>query len=178
MRVCIVCAGNICRSPIAEAVFRTRLADAGLDQAVTVSSAGTGNWHAGDPADPRALSVLRASGYDGSAHRARQFQASWFQDIDLVLALDHANFADLRRLAPDDDARKKIRMLRSYDPAAEHEGDLEVPDPYFGANDGFAHVLRLVEDAAAGFTGQMTRQLAGPDDGDQDVGRPGGTRRP
>src|SRR5690554_1492436 len=107
MRVCIVCAGNICRSPMAEAVFRSRLDDAGL-KSVSVESAGTGDWHEGEPADPRASRTLRANGYDAAGHRARQFRASWFDDVDLVLALDRANYANLRSIAPDDDAAAKI----------------------------------------------------------------------
>ena len=75
-RVCLVCLGNICRSPMAEAVLRAELAAAGLDRAVVVDSAGTGDWHVGGPMDPGARSALARRGYDGSAHRARQFQAS------------------------------------------------------------------------------------------------------
>src|SRR3954454_21966139 len=86
-RVCFVCSGNICRSPIAEVVMRRLVEDEGLAGVVEVDSAGTGAWHEGDGADPRAVAVLDGSGYDGSAHRARAFEADWFADIDLVLAL-------------------------------------------------------------------------------------------
>ncbi|WP_376778568.1 low molecular weight protein-tyrosine-phosphatase [Phytoactinopolyspora halotolerans] len=151
-KVCVVCAGNICRSPMAEAVLRVRLANAGLSAHVEVSSAGTGSWHIGEQADPRARRTLQAHGYDAAAHRARQFTDSWFADFDLVLALDSANFADLQRIAPDDQARAKIRMLRSYasHDNGRHAADLDVPDPYYGGEDGFDHVLRLVEQAADG----------------------------
>ncbi|NDL60122.1 low molecular weight protein-tyrosine-phosphatase [Phytoactinopolyspora mesophila] len=159
MRACVVCAGNICRSPIAEAVFTEHLAAAGMAEYVRIESAGTGGWHVGEPADPRALATLRAHGYDASRHHARQFQASWFDDFDLVIALDRANAADLRRLAPVESARDKIRLLRSYDPAAHGTSDLDVPDPYYGDDSGFEHVLRLVEAAGAGFTAQIKAEL-------------------
>lgn len=151
MKVCLVCAGNICRSPMAEAVFRERLAEAGLDGVVTVESAGTGGWHAGEPADPRASRTLRSRGYDADGHRARQFEPSWFDRVDLVLALDSANRAHLERIAPDDTARQKIQMLRSFDPDADGRDQLDVPDPYYGGDAGFDHVLELVERAADGF---------------------------
>lgn len=159
VKVCVVCAGNICRSPIAEYVFNRRLVEAGLANQVTVESAGTGGWHVDEPADLRAVQVLHGNGYDAAGHRARQFRDTWFHEFDLILALDQANATDLRRLAPDDEARSKIRLLRSYDPAAKGS-DLEVPDPYYGADAGFDHVLQLVEQAAAGFVAQMAAQLA------------------
>ena len=98
-RVCFVCTGNICRSPMAESVFRARVAEAGLDGLVEVDSAGTGGWHEGDAADPRTVSVLEENGYD-SGHTARQFQPSWFARLDLVIALDAGHLKALRRLAP------------------------------------------------------------------------------
>lgn len=98
-RVCFVCTGNICRSPMAEAVFRAHVAEAGLAHRIAVDSAGTGGWHEGDGADPRAISVLEAAGY-ALDHRARQFQASWFERLDLVIALDAGHLRELRALAP------------------------------------------------------------------------------
>jgi protein-tyrosine phosphatase len=168
LRVCIVCAGNICRSPIAEVVFRSKLAEADLDDVVTVESAGTGGWHAGEPADPRAVQALRTGGYDPGSHRARQFEPSWFGHFDLVLALDHANRTHLERIAPDDAARRKIRLLRSCQSRDEGEdGDLEleVPDPYYGGTSGFDHVLRLVEEAADGFIEAIGAQELQPPTG-------------
>ncbi|HEY9410465.1 MAG TPA: low molecular weight protein-tyrosine-phosphatase [Jiangellaceae bacterium] len=147
-RICVVCAGNICRSPIAEVVLRHRLDEAGLSDRVAVESAGTGGWHAGDPADPRALEVLRAHGYDGSAHRARQFDRTWFDRFELVLALDRDNLADLHRIAPDEAAHDALQMLRAYDSAALDRGELDVPDPYYGDESDFEHVLDLVDRAA------------------------------
>src|SRR5208282_6096011 len=98
-RVCLVCLGNICRSPMAETVLRAALADAGLEDEVVVDSAGTGDWHIGQPMDAGARAALARRGYDGSAHRARQIQASWLAQRDLILAMDARNLTDLRRMA-------------------------------------------------------------------------------
>lgn len=158
-RVCVVCAGNICRSPIAEFVLRRRLDEAGLAELVTVDSAGTGGWHAGQHADPRALTALQRHGYDGSGHRARQFQRAWFADVDLVLALDRDNFADLSTLAPHDGARAKVQLLRSYDPDAVAADDTEVPDPYYGDATAFEQVLLMIERAADGFVTAVREEI-------------------
>ncbi|EKX62208.1 low molecular weight phosphotyrosine protein phosphatase [Streptomyces ipomoeae] len=157
-RVCFVCTGNICRSPMAESVFRARIEEAGLDGLVEVDSAGTGGWHEGDPADPRTVSVLEANGY-GSVHAARQFQASWFSRLDLVIALDAGHVKALRRLAPTTADAEKIRLLRSYDPAA--GDDLDVPDPYYGGMDGFEECLELVEAASPGLLTAVREQVEG-----------------
>ncbi|MEV6395333.1 low molecular weight protein-tyrosine-phosphatase [Streptomyces sp. NPDC051907] len=146
-RVCFVCTGNICRSPMAESVFRERVAQAGLDGVVEVDSAGTGGWHEGDGADPRTVSVLEANGY-GSTHSARQFRADWFGRLDLVIALDEGHLRDLRRLAPTPADAAKVRLLRAYDPGA--GSDLDVPDPYYGGLDGFEECLEMVEAASEG----------------------------
>ncbi|MEU2432235.1 low molecular weight protein-tyrosine-phosphatase [Streptomyces sp. NPDC007861] len=145
--ICFVCTGNICRSPMAESVFRARVADAGLDGLVVVDSAGTGRWHEGDGADHRTVSILRANGYE-SGHVARQFHAGWFERLDLVIAPDEGHLRELRRLAPTEAHAAKVRLLRSYDPAV--RGDLDVPDPYYGGMDGFEECLEMVEAASEG----------------------------
>lgn len=142
-RVCLVCLGNICRSPMAEVVLRQTFAERGLD--VVVDSAGTGNWHIGKPMDERALATLAAHGYDGSAHRARQFDPAWFAERDLIIVMDHENLRTIRRMAP---PGADVRLLRSFDPSAP-EG-AEVPDPYYGDEQGFVEVLRMIEAAAEG----------------------------
>src|SRR5947209_8543322 len=115
--VCLVCLGNICRSPMAEVVLTDELARAGLLGAVTVESAGTGDWHVGAGMHGAARDELTRRGYDGSGHRARQFQASWLARYDLVLALDRSNLAALQDMAPDPQTAGRISMLRSFDPA-------------------------------------------------------------
>ncbi|MFE9562659.1 low molecular weight protein-tyrosine-phosphatase [Streptomyces sp. NPDC006487] len=147
-RVCFVCTGNICRSPMAESVFRSHVADAGLSDLVEIDSAGTGGWHEGDGADPRTAAVLEAAGYE-PGHRARQFRASWFAGLDLVIALDAGHLRDLRALAPTPEDAAKVRLLRSYDPAAPAT-QTDVPDPYYGPLAGFEECLHLVEAASPG----------------------------
>ncbi|MCX5305004.1 low molecular weight phosphotyrosine protein phosphatase [Streptomyces sp. NBC_00160] len=147
-RVCFVCTGNICRSPMAESVFRAHVAADGLDTLVEVDSAGTGGWHEGDGADPRTIAVLEAAGYEQD-HRARRFRSSWFDRLDLVIALDAGHLRDLRALAPTAQDAAKVRLLRSYDPAAP-AAETDVPDPYYGPLDGFEECLELVEAASPG----------------------------
>lgn len=125
----IVCSGNICRSPIGEVVLRAKLAEAGIDN-VMVTSSGTGGWHVGDPMDPRAAAALRRRGYDGSAHRAQQFRTNW--ERDLVLAMDSGHLADLTRRGG----------------VAELFAEVDVPDPYYGEDEGFDEVLDQIEKAA------------------------------
>ncbi|MGC5567136.1 low molecular weight protein-tyrosine-phosphatase [Streptomyces sp. FR-108] len=155
-RVCFVCTGNICRSPMAESVFRARVAEAGLDHLVEVDSAGTDGWHEGDGADPRTVSVLGTNGYD-SGHAARRFRPDWFSRLDLVIALDAGHLRALRRLAPTRADAEKVRLLRSYDSAA--GADLDVPDPYYGGMDGFEECLEMVEAASAGLLAAVREQV-------------------
>ncbi|MFF2997432.1 low molecular weight protein-tyrosine-phosphatase [Streptomyces sp. NPDC057950] len=157
-RVCFVCTGNICRSPMAESVFRARIEEAGLDGVVEVDSAGTGGWHEGDGADSRTVAVLEAGGY-GSDHTARRFHAAWFSRLDLVIALDSGHLRDLRRLAPTPEDADKVRLLRSYDPAAGDDPD--VPDPYYGRLDDFEECLEMVEAASHGLLAAVQQELEG-----------------
>jgi protein-tyrosine phosphatase len=144
-RVVFVCLGNICRSPMAEVVFRHDLGRAGVGD-VVVDSAGTGGWHVGDPMDRRARAVLTEHGYE-HAHTAKQFTPQLFVERDLVLAMDEDNVRTLRRLSPGDAAAAPVRLFREFDPEAE---SLEVPDPYYGARDDFVEVLGLLRSASAG----------------------------
>jgi protein-tyrosine phosphatase len=134
--VALVCLGNICRSPTAHVVLEQRLTEAGLDDQVVVHSSGTGDWHVGDPMDRRAAATLTAAGYDPSRHRARQYDASWAGDHDLVLAMDADNLADLGGRS------ERVGMFRDLDPV---DPGADVPDPYYGGTDGFAIVLEMVE---------------------------------
>ncbi|MFV0134888.1 low molecular weight protein-tyrosine-phosphatase [Streptomyces sp. HMX87] len=157
--VCFVCTGNICRSPMAESVFRARVAEAGLEGLVEVDSAGTGGWHEGEGADPRTMAVLERNGYDLD-HTARQFHVSWFSRLDLVVALDAGHLRALRRLAPTEQDAAKVRLLRSYDPAARGAG-LDVPDPYYGGADGFEECLEMVEAASTGLLAAVRDHVEG-----------------
>ncbi|MEU9308169.1 low molecular weight protein-tyrosine-phosphatase [Streptomyces sp. NPDC048256] len=157
-RVCFVCTGNICRSPMAESVFRARVDDAGLEGLVEIESAGTGDWHEGEDADPRARSVLEEHGY-ALDHTARRFESSWFARLDLVIALDAGHLKALRLLAPTQKDAAKIRLLRSYAPAA--ADDLDVPDPYYGGLSGFEQCLEMVEEASTGLLAAVRDDVEG-----------------
>jgi protein-tyrosine phosphatase len=162
-RVCLVCLGNICRSPMAEMILRAEIDRAGLSGRVEVDSAGTGDWHVGGPMDRGARAELSRRGYDGSGHRARQFERSWFRRYDLVLAMDDSNLARLRRMAPDRESAERTAMFRSFDPALAGRGDgtdLDVPDPYGGGSEEFGLVFDLVLPAARGLAGQLRQVLA------------------
>ena len=150
-RIALVCLCNICRSPTAHVVLEQRLADAGID--AEVASAGTGGWHEGEPMDPRSAAVLREAGYDPSRHRARTFTRDWFVEHDLLLAMDHANAADMRELAPTVEDEARVVMFRSFDPDTS-DGD-EVPDPWYGGPDGFRHVLELIERTCDGIVAHL-----------------------
>jgi len=141
MRICFVCSVNICRSPSAEIVMRALVEREGLSDEIAVCSAGIGDWHVGERADPRSAELLTARGYDASTHRARQFRPEWFDDHDIVVAMDRSHLRDLRRMAGATQS-DKVRLLTSFGPQPTDE---DVPDPYYGGADGFAEVLDLVE---------------------------------
>jgi protein-tyrosine phosphatase len=149
-RICCVCLGNICRSPMAEAVLRAQLAEAGLADKVVVDSAGTGDWHIGDTMNGRARDQLTRAGYDGEAHRARQIDAYWLPERDLILAMDAANLRDLRALAAAADA-DRVRLFGEIGKL----GGRDVPDPYYGTADDFADVLALLETGMANLVAQL-----------------------
>ena len=138
MRLLFVCLGNICRSPTAEGVMRHLVREAGLEDEVEIDSAGTGGWHAGSPPDERATEAARRRGItlEGAARRV---EPADFERFDLILAMDAENLREIRSLAPDDEARAKVRLLRGP--------GLDVPDPYYGGPDGFDVVLDHVEAA-------------------------------
>ena len=155
-RILFVCLGNICRSPTAEGVMRALVTEAGLEDSIELDSAGTGAWHVGNPPDERAAETARARGIalEGAAREVRRED---FDDFDLLIAMDRKNLADLRRLAPDERARARIRLLREFDPASAGLGvdELDVPDPYYGGPRGFEDVLDLVHAACEGLLAQI-----------------------
>ena len=151
-RVCFVCLGNICRSPTAEAIMEHRLGFEEMGVHVEVESAGTGSWHAGHPPDERARDEATRRGIPMGG-TARQFEADDFVRFDLVMAMDADNAAVLRSLAPDDAARAKVHLLREFDPEA--HGDLDVPDPYFGGQQGFADVFDMVDRSVIALIGHI-----------------------
>ncbi|HEY5882848.1 MAG TPA: low molecular weight protein-tyrosine-phosphatase [Nakamurella sp.] len=153
--VCVVCTGNICRSPIGEQVLRRAVQEAGLADRVRVTSAGTGNWHIGSGAHHGSVRVLTESGYP-TEHVARQLTRADLTGIDLVLAADRDHRALVRRMLPEPD-RERVLLLRSFDPDA--DGD-EVPDPYYGPHQGFVEVLVMTVAAMPGVIDEIRRRLA------------------
>jgi low molecular weight protein-tyrosine phosphatase len=130
---------------MADVVLSQRVDDAGLAGRVTVTSCGTGDWHVGQPMDERAAATLRANDYDPSAHRAQQFSPAWLADNDLVLAMDGANLAEVRRAEAESDIQPepdRVRLFGDFDPV---EPGGEVPDPYYGGEQGFEEVLAMVD---------------------------------
>ncbi|MFJ6651827.1 low molecular weight protein-tyrosine-phosphatase [Microbacterium sp. NPDC091313] len=151
-RVVFVCSGNICRSPMADVVFRAFASSAGLTAHIASSSAGTGDWHVGERADQRTLDALERRGYDGSRHRARQFGMHDFDRSDLVVALDHSHERVLRGWARNDADVDKIALLMSFDAGAKA---LDVPDPYYGSPALFDDVLGMIEGASRALFRQL-----------------------
>lgn len=156
--VLFVCLGNICRSPTAEAVFRSLSAREASDLPLRIDSAGTANYHVGDPPDRRSQRAGAARGYDLSSLRGRQVEAADFERFDLLLAMDRANHAALLALAPPT-ARHRVRLFLSYAPGL---GLDEVPDPYYGGPEGFEQVLDLAEAASRGLLATIKQGRATP----------------
>jgi len=144
--VLFVCLGNICRSPTAHGVFESQVARAGLEAQIRVESAGTGAWHVGEPPDARAAAAARARGYRLDHLRARQVQEADFRRFDYLLAMDHQNLRSLESMVPAD-ATVRPGLFLAF---ARRHDEREVPDPYYGGDGGFRHVLDLVEDACEG----------------------------
>ncbi len=153
--VLFVCMGNICRSPIAEGVFRQRVAQAGLDHLIQTDSAGTHGYHIGSRPDTRAHAAAARRRYDLSGLRARQVTRQDIEVFDYVLAMDRDNLTYLNGLASADD-RKKPQLFLDY---ATNIALREVPDPYYGPEEGFELVLDLAEDASLGLLTHIQQRL-------------------
>ncbi len=155
-RVLFVCMGNICRSPAAEIIFRKQIHDANLTELVETDSAGTTDFHRGSPPDSRMAETLRRAGYE-IAGRARGIKHEDLDRFDLIVTMDEENLADVRRLDKSRQFHEKIRPMVSY---CKHHEDARVPDPYYGGQRGFDHVLRLLEDACSGLVREIGHRMA------------------
>ena len=150
--ILFVCLGNICRSPIAEGMFRHAAMQRNLLDLFTIDSAGLGSWHIGHPPDERAQAAMRLRGIDISGLRGRRISPADFEKFDLILAMDRANRDALLKQAPKE-RRDRIHLLMDYSPnLCVHE----IPDPFFGKNDGFAYVCELVDAACRGLLVSLT----------------------
>ena len=156
-RICFVCTGNICRSPMAEAIFRRLITLHCHEGRVAVSSAATGDWHVGERADARTIAALEARGYDATAHRARQFDPESFVDLDLVIAFDRGQERILKEWGSAEPDRAKVHLLMSFDPESSTAPD--VPDPYYSDAALFSTVLDTIERASLALFRQLEPAL-------------------
>lgn len=156
MRLLMVCLGNICRSPLAEGAVRAHLDHRGLDW-VTVDSAGTGGWHAGEPPDPRSIAVAATAGVDIRAQRARKLVQADFQHFDWLLCADRSVLRDVRAVAPAE-TRERVALLLEW---AGQGAGADIPDPYTGGPEGFRRVWAMVDAAAAGIVTRIASARAG-----------------
>ena len=150
--LCFVCTGNICRSPTAEGIVRTKIAGGPLAGSVLTDSAGTHGYHIGEAPDPRSASAAARRGYPLHDLRVRKFERIDFARFDLVLAMDREHRTFLARLAQPSQAHK-LKMMMTF---SRRFGEIDVPDPYYGGTEGFEHVLDMLEDAADGLLESLT----------------------
>ena len=142
IKILFVCLGNICRSPLAEGVFRQLVEEKGLSEYFEIDSAGTGAWHVGEPPDGRMQETASERGLDIAMQRARQFAAKDFSGYDHILVMDKGNLRDVLALDAEDAYGNKVRLFREFDP---EPGTFQVPDPYYGGDRGFTNVYEIVE---------------------------------
>jgi protein-tyrosine phosphatase len=153
--VLVVCTGNICRSPTGEGVLREMAKKRGLADRVRIASAGTHDYHVGDPPDPRSMKHASKRGYDLSRQRAAQVSREDFENYDYILAMDRTHLRILRNMAPKD---AKARLGMFLEASGRWQGE-DVPDPYYGGVDGFEQVLDMVEEAAERWLDRIEAEL-------------------
>ncbi|OUS29331.1 phosphotyrosine protein phosphatase [Gammaproteobacteria bacterium 45_16_T64] len=155
MKVLFVCLGNICRSPTAEAVFRSVVEEAGLTSVIEIDSCGTAGYHVGEAPDSRSMAAAASRGYDMARLRGRQLSVNDYLAFDYILAMDEANMTEVTQGDPGESGAV-FNLFLSYSNQKQYIG---VPDPYYGGKDGFGLVLDLVEDAAIGLLGEIKKRL-------------------
>lgn len=144
MKILMVCLGNICRSPLAEGILRSK-----LSEEFHIDSAGTGDWHVGNCPDKRSISVAKKYGIDISAQRARQFNPKDFDEFDLIYVMDESNFEDVISMAKSEIHKSKVQLIL---------GDKNVPDPYYGSDEGFENVYKMLEEVAVQIATKISKK--------------------
>lgn len=152
IRVLFVCLGNICRSPLAESVFRKKVEEGGLADRFEIDSAGTGSWHVGQKADARMRATARRRGVNMDRIRGRQISRDDLNRFDHIFAMDRNNLHDTLFLDPDGDHSTRVRLFREFDPEPD---DYQVPDPYYGGPDGFDRVFDIVDRTSEAILGRF-----------------------
>lgn len=155
--VLYVCLGNICRSPLGEGVLAHRLEEEDLSSRVRVDSAGTGAWHLGEPPDPRSTGVALRHGI-ALRGLARRVSVEDFHEFDYIFAMDRANLQDLRHLESQVEEGARLNLFREFDP--DKDGDLDVPDPYYGGPDGFDVMFDMIDRTCAAFVEHLVSELS------------------
>ena len=148
-KILMVCLGNICRSPLAEGIMRSKLSNDFI-----VDSAGTGGWHSGELPDKRSISTAKNRGLDITSQRARQFKISDFETFDYIYVMDNSNYKDVMALAPNDEAKSKVKLILNELFPNEN---VDVPDPYYGGQDGFENVFDMLNEACDVIAGKLKR---------------------
>ena len=148
-KILMVCLGNICRSPLAEGIMRVK-----LSKDFIVDSAGTGGWHSGELPDKRSISTAKNRGLDITSQRARQFKISDFDTFDYIYVMDNSNYKDVMALAPNEEAKSKVKLILNELFPNEN---VDVPDPYYGGQDGFENVFDMLNEACDVIAGKLKR---------------------
>ena len=148
-KILMVCLGNICRSPLAEGIMRSKLSEDFI-----VDSAGTGGWHAGELPDKRSISTAKGRGLDITNQRARQFKKSDFDTFDYIFVMDNSNYKDVLALAPNEVAKSKVKLILNEIFPGEN---VDVPDPYYGGQDGFENVFDMLDQACEEIARKLKR---------------------
>lgn len=146
-KILMVCLGNICRSPLAEGIMRSKLSSTHF----FIDSAGTSGFHSGNAPDPRSIEVAQKNGLDISQQKSRPFRAYDLEEFDVIFVMDKSNYRDVIRYVQNEDERQKVKLILNY-PNSEKE---EVPDPYYGGKNGFDHVYNLLEEACTFHSNQL-----------------------
>lgn len=148
-KILMVCLGNICRSPLAEGIMRSKLSEDFI-----VDSAGTGGWHAGELPDKRSVATAKSKGLDITNQRARQFKKSDFDTFDHIFVMDNSNYKDVMALAPNEEAKSKVKLILNEIFPGEN---VDVPDPYYGGQDGFENVYNMLDQACEEIARKLKR---------------------